>query len=852
MKRQNEETFTYYCPLNYQCGCPVQMRLHFFETMCGIYTHEEHTADSHKTNKCTYLSTIQRINLEAATRMKPQERPSTIRRATKNLAEEMRVGPEHARGSANLVRKVRRSIVDAKLKSPHSTGPKATFFHFAQDKCIYKLLSSTHSERGIKFDEVVCLGHQLVDGVFYVGVSSCSMVCNTFRAIASGWDFTYMGDGTFNLCDRKINAITANVNALRNVNSLIAMAFVLQESNDYYAALYKDIVRASFALKKLKRCKREPGQCELCDGLGEIRNELHYKEWLATLIPGQDMMLPVKYTMSDNTGKFHKFVREVIRYALSNVCRGHLSGLARQKKLHLEYFREYSGMSASEWYDGFYDILLQAMNNPYLHLANDLQHMMLDWLNAHGQEVAVAWFHKYWMEDTGVGGRWMICHFGHCGPLNNNGTEGNNGGMKLEVLGASGAKSTIDSRELLANTCTYIVNKSEEQRHELKRTLGISSSLRKMPAIEPFQVEKLKKLHPFVLFLITPVGFEQVWEQEIARFMDFGSTDMSVYDRLCRYQRERDSIAECNMEELWKRITDESAEALDFYFPSDNYMRQLDKKRDMTIRTLRTNIQKDLTHHRLLAEEKLWIEHLDKRDFFDDNLYPDGVSLALTRLDSFHLVRFWPRLTLECNQEMNMFQCFCTGCHKNGVCHHAWALQIIMGRNKSYIIDLEKRGPADDIREDLPKRPGKKDKMAWKQKKAEVEVEKEPAKWKPVSLKQADLPLSKSHMTSEDEMSDGFIDAETEFFQSHGAMTHEQFWLHGDSYHDLNSYIKQLDKERVHFLCPCFIAWNEFLLCSNPTLRNIHIARSHVRTSRMDFRVLCVAASPRMRKGQPL
>ena len=137
--------------------------------------------------------------------------------------------------------------------------------HFAQEKCIYKLLSSTHSERGIKFDEVVCLGHQLVDGVFYVGMSTCSMQCNVFRAISSGWDFTYMGDGTFNICDRKINAITANVNALRNVNSWIAMAFVLQESCDYYAALYKVIVRACLALKKLNFC-REPGECQLCDG----------------------------------------------------------------------------------------------------------------------------------------------------------------------------------------------------------------------------------------------------------------------------------------------------------------------------------------------------------------------------------------------------------------------------------------------------------------------------------------------------------------------------------------------------------------------------------------------------------
>ena len=184
------------------------MRLIFFKDLCAIYTHEQHSADSHKRNKCKYLSTIQKLNLEQVTRMKPQERLSTIRRGTRNLPDEQRVDPEHARGAASLVRQVRREIVDDTLKSPHSTGPKATFFEFVQDRCICKQLSN-HAKKGIKFDEVVCLGHQLVDGVFYAGVSSFSMICSVFRAINGGWDFTYMGDGTFNLCHRKINAITA-------------------------------------------------------------------------------------------------------------------------------------------------------------------------------------------------------------------------------------------------------------------------------------------------------------------------------------------------------------------------------------------------------------------------------------------------------------------------------------------------------------------------------------------------------------------------------------------------------------------------------------------------------------------
>ena len=104
------------------------MRLEFSKDTCAIYSHGEHTMDSHKVNYGTYLSTAQKLNLEMVTRVKPQERPCVIRRGTKHLADELRVGPEHARGAANLCRKIRREMVDDTLQSPHSTGPKATFF----------------------------------------------------------------------------------------------------------------------------------------------------------------------------------------------------------------------------------------------------------------------------------------------------------------------------------------------------------------------------------------------------------------------------------------------------------------------------------------------------------------------------------------------------------------------------------------------------------------------------------------------------------------------------------------------------------------------------------------------------
>ena len=94
-----------------------------------------------------------------------------------------------------------------------------------------------------------------------------------------------MGDGTFNLCCQKINAITTNVDALRNKNFWIAIAFVDEEAIDNYAALYKDIVRCAIALENHPKCKRR-ATCELCDGMRGIRAGLHYKQWVSTILRG--------------------------------------------------------------------------------------------------------------------------------------------------------------------------------------------------------------------------------------------------------------------------------------------------------------------------------------------------------------------------------------------------------------------------------------------------------------------------------------------------------------------------------------------------------------------------------------
>ena len=135
------------------------MRLEFSEDTCAIYTHGEHTMESHKANKCKYLTSAQKLYLEMVTTEQPQERPSPISSGKRNLAEDLGVCSEHARGAAKEGGKIRRESVADNME------PKAIFLDFALDKCIYKLLSN-HGEKGIEFYQVVCLGHQLDNSVF--------------------------------------------------------------------------------------------------------------------------------------------------------------------------------------------------------------------------------------------------------------------------------------------------------------------------------------------------------------------------------------------------------------------------------------------------------------------------------------------------------------------------------------------------------------------------------------------------------------------------------------------------------------------------------------------------------------
>ena len=77
------------------------------------------------------------------------------------------------------------------------------------------------------------------------------------------------------MCDHKLCVLTGNVNALRNKNYWVSMAFVLEEESQGYSALCRDTIWGAHALKDNSQCRRDG--CKLCDSMREISASRHEK-----------------------------------------------------------------------------------------------------------------------------------------------------------------------------------------------------------------------------------------------------------------------------------------------------------------------------------------------------------------------------------------------------------------------------------------------------------------------------------------------------------------------------------------------------------------------------------------------
>ncbi len=201
--------------------------------------------------------------------------------------------------------------------------------------------------------------------------------------------------------------------------------------------------------------------------------------------------------MCDNTTRFSKWIVSKKPHLADyiGVCSAHLTGIAWQKKTQSKYF------DSAQKYKAYYRLVVRATRCSSVSLATVVQRAIVRWLRERGEAAAADWFETYW---TGRRGNWTLAHGGIAGTNNNNGTEGNWGGMKKAVLGTSCSTSGLAVRAVVPSLMRFLSDKSKEEASFWRKATRARalSSMFSFPAIPvPIKAEwdHFQKLHPRVL-----------------------------------------------------------------------------------------------------------------------------------------------------------------------------------------------------------------------------------------------------------------------------------------------------------------------------------------------------------------
>jgi hypothetical protein len=155
--------------------------------------------------------------------------------------------------------------------------------------------------------QVVCIGAQWFGGVTFFSKTTMQLLLNLARVLQSGWPMQVQTDGSFDFCDRKLGMIVFGVNSLRGKFRPVSWSLVPNESSDAFSAVYNGAREAFFSVLTpgaLRLCP--PGQgCELYNRIRDLQASPEVAEVLAN--PSKTLL--VKKAGSDNTTKWHKFVK---------------------------------------------------------------------------------------------------------------------------------------------------------------------------------------------------------------------------------------------------------------------------------------------------------------------------------------------------------------------------------------------------------------------------------------------------------------------------------------------------------------------------------------------------------------
>ena len=286
-----------------------------------------HDGNSHNEDRSRYLTVSQRAALKRATKSAPNESARQLVRNSSNFSPEKRtrLDPDSIRSAQRLVSRQRRALALQHTQGIQldKTNGKMTQL---SEKLDFAALIARHNDPEDEYHlnphEVVCIGSQWNDGVTFMALTTPDRIKNVGRAIQSGWNLHFQGDGSFDYCSSKLGVIVMGVNSLRGIFRPVSWSMVPNESAQAFAYAYNGIRKAFFELFKPGAVRLCGHSCAFCEQLLDIQSAPE----VAIVLADPRERLPVKEAGCDNTTKFSKFAKALLEGAKILVCYAHISG----------------------------------------------------------------------------------------------------------------------------------------------------------------------------------------------------------------------------------------------------------------------------------------------------------------------------------------------------------------------------------------------------------------------------------------------------------------------------------------------------------------------------------------------
>jgi hypothetical protein len=149
---------------------------------------------------------------------------------------------------------------------------------------------------------------------------------------------------------------------------------------------------------RMKLCDKE--ECFTCTTIQQLKTHPSVAACLhGAPYQGPAKELPISACLGDNTFAVQNFSDNKLGLP-ANVCQTHTSAIPANNGTHKKHFHD------MEIYEAFYQFICRIARITYKHAGTHIQVLLVEWLQANGEEEASTWFRQFWVADGK--GRWLL------------------------------------------------------------------------------------------------------------------------------------------------------------------------------------------------------------------------------------------------------------------------------------------------------------------------------------------------------------------------------------------------------------------------------------------------------------